>query len=145
MGRIYIDPSCDAIVGLDYRLEIIIPLVVKPLLFAFGMAIDRPHAMAKIRYQRIGDLYFPHYFRRQIKIHLKKKYLWAKNEDSYFFGEQLFRLTAIDQDDPSPIPKEKRFDPNKAMSEQAQNDEELSWKNINTLKFENIQARKVKW
>jgi hypothetical protein len=147
MGRIYIDPSCDAIVALDYRLEVVIPFAVKPILFGFGMEIDRPLALAKIRYQRIGDLYYPQYFRRQIKIHMKKKYIWAKNEDGDFFVEQLISINSINNEEPTSILKEKRFVAEKSMSEQVQNDEGISWKNVNTLKLEGkgMSAKKLKW
>ncbi len=145
MGRIYLDPKTDAIVGLDYRWEVVIPLAVKPLLFAFGMVIESPRALAKIRYQKIGEYYFPQYFFIQFKIHMKKKYMWAKNEDSHFFMEMVFNIFDLNTESPGQILENKRFDKDQMMAEQVQNDENLEWTEVNTLKVEKMKSKKVSW
>ena len=145
MGRIYIDPKTDAIVGLDYRWQMIVPAAAKPLLFAFGMVIDNPIALAKIRYQKIDDQFFPQHFRMQFKINMKKKYMWAKNDDSKFFTEMIFNVFDIDTKNSKPIPEEYQYENGEPLSEQVKNSEGISWEGVNTLKDKRPKAKMKKW
>ncbi len=145
MGRIYIDPKTDAIVGLDYRWQMIIPVAVKPLLFAFGMVIENPIALAKIRYQKIDDQYFPQHFRMQFKIRMKKKYMWAKNDNSDFFTEMVFNIFDINTKDSKPIPKEYQYEKGEPLSEQVKNSDGINWEGVNTLKDKRPKAKMKKW
>ncbi len=132
-GKIFIDIESDAIVALEYEGEAVIPVVVRPILFAFGLGIENPQFVKKIRYQPVGEYWYPENFQWHVNMNLVKRYMFHKNDKSDFFIEQLFKINNIQTNDPSEVPEDHRFKGRDKMADQVYNPGHLKWEDVDTL------------
>ncbi len=132
-GRIYIDLETDAFVAIDYEGEAVVPAIIRPLLFTFGLKVENPQFVKKVRYQLVGDHWFPENFQWSVDVNLVKRYTFHPNDKSHFFIEQLFKVNEIDLKQTTEIPEDKWFDGQKKMEEQVFPISGVSWEQMNTL------------
>jgi hypothetical protein len=135
-GEVYIDSKTDAIVRTTFAGKFVIPLYIKPILFAIGIAIENPIFSVLMQYQEIDDKWYPDYFYRKVDATIKKKYFFKKNEQSDFSVEQIFKINSTENVNILPIPLEKRYDAKKAFEEQVHNDENLKFTDFNVIQNE---------
>ncbi len=138
-GQIFIDIQTDAIVAVEYSGVLVVPAVIRPILFVFGLVIDNPTFEKKVRYQLVDELWYPENFQWFVDVQIKKKYIFKKNEASRFYGEQVFKVNQANTTNPMEIPEDKRFDAEKPMNDQQYPDEKTTWNNVNALKPEERQ------
>ncbi len=136
-GKIFIDLKSDALVAIESAGEVIIPALVKPILFTIGLSIGRPSFEKKIRYQLHEGKWYPENFQWSVDIDIKKRHMFKSDEKSNFLAEQVLKVNDVQFQVLKEIEKEKIFDPAKDMGSQEFNDENLSWKMLNTLILEN--------
>ncbi|MEQ8240715.1 MAG: carboxypeptidase-like regulatory domain-containing protein [Cyclobacteriaceae bacterium] len=137
-GKIYIDQSSDAIIAIDFDGDIVIPLVLKPILFAFGFSFNDMYLTKKLRYQQINDKWYPNTVQWDFQIGIKKRYLFKSNDKSLFAGEQIYNIDYINDIDPEEIPANLRFDGDEEIETQVHTPEGLKWSSVNALKIEAI-------
>ena len=139
VGKIYFDYETDAIAAIETSGKIVIPAWARPILFAAGFAINKPYYKQNLRYQLIGDKWYPENFFTQANIGVTKRYMFAKDERSDFEIQHLLTIHSIDMTT-DPISEENQFDPEKDMKEQIKPIEGLSWETVNTLAPESIET-----
>ncbi|WP_258103814.1 carboxypeptidase-like regulatory domain-containing protein [Marinoscillum sp. MHG1-6] len=132
-GNIYIDLSTNAVSLITLESELVIPALIKPLLFLYGLSINDIDRQIQTRYQYVNGRWFPEYFYFYLEADMKKRHLFDENEKSHFEMEILIKLNEIQFSEVSEIPEDKRFKPGEKLSEQVFNNEGLSWEEINTV------------
>jgi hypothetical protein len=137
-GKIYIDQSSDAIIAIDFDGDIVMPLVLKPILFAFGFSFNDMYLTKKLRYKQINDKWYPNTVQWDFQIGIKKSYLFKSNEKSLFAGEQIYNIDNINHNKPEEIPADLRFDGDEEIETQVHTPEGLKWSSVNALKIEAI-------
>ena len=134
IGKIYLHTISDAIVGYDYRGDVVIPALARPFLFAMGLKIVDPKLHASIRFKQIDTYWYPEIFQIKVAGDITKKYTFKENEFARFEIEQLLSMNHIKPGVAKEISKEKRFDAKKQMPEQVYNDDNVKWSDVNVVK-----------
>ena len=132
-GIIYLDVKSNAIVMVDYTAEIVIPMIVRPLLFAYGLSADNVMMTKKVRYQPHNNRWYPNYFFLYVYADLEKRHLFSANEKSHFKLSQRLKINEIDLNNLSEIPADYRYNPLKKIEEQVHNVSEMKWEYVNVL------------
>lgn len=133
-GRIYIHLNSLAIVKVETKGDIIIPILLRPLLFVYGIGIRNPDYESTAEFQEVQGRWYPKHLHTRIHIELSKKHLFKKNEESALEIEQLFTVNALKTENVSEIPPQKRFKADQKMETQVYNDQHLSWEGLNIIK-----------
>ena len=116
-GMIYIDKDSDAVVWIKEKGRLIIPTLVKPVLFAMGLSIGSPEYEMELKSRPISGRWYPQFLLRKVSLTLKKKHLVSKNEVGNFQVSQVMEFDEIQIDNVSDIIESKRFDGSKKMSD----------------------------
>lgn len=133
-GKIFIDLNSYAIVSVTCFDEIVIPTLMRPVLFLMGFGIENPTLNRKIDYQEANGRWYPRNFQFDVSLKLTKKHMWSANEVSDFFIEGIFSVNKIKLNNISVIPIANRFDAKKKMQDQVHNDENITWEGLNIVK-----------
>ncbi len=133
-GNILMDPETYAIVSIESKGEVTIPIAVKPILFALGIQVKEPVFNRSIKYEQYKGSYYPKDFHWNASVKLFKKHLFKIPEYSHIEAGQILFINKIITNDASPIPEEKVFDVGKKMEEQVHTDGNISWEGMNILK-----------
>ena len=137
-GVIYLDKDNDAIAGIDQRTRLIIPALVKPILFLAGYKASDPILATKIRYLNLHDRWYPQSIRFDLTMELTKKYWFKKNETSDLAVEILMSIRDINGKEIDRIPKKFLFDASKKIEDQVYPMPGLGWDTINRISLEEI-------
>lgn len=133
-GKIYIDIVNYAIVKVESTGDVIIPVIIRPILFLYGLGIENPTFQTTIEFQQVQKRWYPKNIQYNISINLTNKHWFKANEHSDFVIEGVYTVNKMKIDNVSPIPVAKRFNPNKEMKTQVFNDDGISWEGINIIK-----------
>ncbi len=133
-GKIYIDLNSYAIVNVVTFDEIVIPILLRPVLFMMGFGIENPTINRKVDYQEMNGRWYPRNFQFDVSLKLTKKHMFSANEVSNFFIEGIFSVNKIKLENVAVIPVANRFDAKKKMEEQVHNDENITWEGLNIIK-----------
>jgi hypothetical protein len=133
-GKIYIDITSFAIVRLESTGGFIIPVIIKPILFFYGLGIEDPAYEKKSEFQQINGRWYPKNIQNNVDIKLTNRHWFKPNEHSDFEIEQFFTVSKTKTKDPSSVPPAKKFDAKKDMTKQVYNDDGLSWEGVNIIK-----------
>ncbi len=136
-GKILIDEDSDAIVSVEFTGKFVIPLWARPLLFTFGLAIKEPVFTKRVRYQQVGEKWYPQSMLVQGGLGLTKRYILKSNDKSAFYIEQVFNVQSIDLKNPTEISKEHLYDPDDDLEEQLVTEDGVEWSKVNVLQVEN--------
>jgi hypothetical protein len=139
-GVIHIDIENDAIVNLSYSGELVIPVVARPILLAFGLSIKEPVFSKSIKYQYQQNRWYPDTFRWDVSMGIKKTYVFKSNEYSDFSGNQIFKVNDLNLGEEAHISEENLFDPSEDPTLQVHVIESLQWQKINTVPIENLKS-----
>lgn len=132
-GKILINTEDYAIVSVEQSGKFSIPFIVRPILFVIGLKIENPTFNTVISYQKFKEKWYPQLFRWDAKIKLTKKHTFEANEDSDINIGQVFFINEVDSLG-TPIPEQRRFEPDEDMAEQVFNDLNLEWGELNIIK-----------
>jgi len=132
-GKILINTEDYAIVSVEQSGKFSIPFIVRPILFVIGLKIENPTFNTVISYQKFKEKWYPQLFRWDAKIKLTKKHTFEANEDSDINIGQVFFINEVDSLG-TPIPEQRRFEPDAEMGEQVFNDLSLEWGELNIIK-----------
>lgn len=133
-GKIYIDVATYAIVKVESKGDIVIPVIIRPILFLYGLGIENPGFESVIEFQQIRSRWYPKNIQYNVSINLTNKHWFKPNEHSDFVIEGVYTVNKMKVDNTSPIPVAKRFDAKKEMKTQVHNDDGLTWDGINIIK-----------
>lgn len=133
-GRIYLDVSTYAIVKVESKGDLVIPVIIRPILFLYGIGIENPSFETVIEFQQVKARWYPKNIQYNVNINLTNKHWFKRDEHSDFVIEGVYTVNKLKVEGVSPIPVSKRFDAKKDMSKQVYNDEGLTWDGINIIK-----------
>jgi hypothetical protein len=139
-GVIHIDIDTDAIVNVSYSGKLVIPVLIKPILFAFGLSIKDPVFNKSLKYQYHEGRWYPDTFQWDVALGLKKRYAFKPNEFSAFTGHQIFKVNDLNINDAQQIAEEKRFDPDEEAEKQINPIKSILWSKVNTLPLEQLES-----
>jgi hypothetical protein len=140
-GVIHLDVETDAIVSVAYQGKLIIPALIKPILFAFGLSVKEPYFNKSLKYQFFNGRWYPDTFQWDVSLALKKRYVFHSNEFSAFTGHQIFKVNDLNIDAAINIEEAFRFDPDKEPKDQIHPINTLDWHNVNTLPLEDLTGK----
>lgn len=135
-GYIYLDPTSDAIVGIDYKGKYIIPAAIKPILFLAGIGINNPTMKKKVRYIEYNGKWYPQSIQFNLNIKMERKHLFSKNEKSDVDSEILMTLNDLNFQNKTEIEESFRFVSNKPIEEQIYPTETTTWAQVNRISSE---------
>ena len=133
-GKIYIDLSTYAIVRLESKGDLVIPAVIQPILFLYGLGLRDPSFEKQIEYRQIKGKWYPANIQNNIVLKLTNLHWFRADEHSDFEIEQVFTVNETRIEKTQAIPVAKRFIANKEMQTQVYNDEGIRWEGINIIK-----------
>ena len=133
-GKIYIDLSTYAIVRLESKGDLVIPAVIQPILFLYGLGLRDPSFEKQIEYRQIKGKWYPANIQNNIVLKLTNRHWFRADEHSDFEIEQVFTVNETRIEKTQAIPVAKRFIANKEMQAQVYNDEGIRWEGINIIK-----------
>lgn len=133
-GKIYIDLSTYAIVRLESKGDLVIPAVIQPILFLYGLGLRDPSFEKQIEYRQIKGKWYPANIQNNIVLKLTNRHWFRADEHSDFEIEQVFTVNETRIEKTQAIPVAKRFIANKEMQTQVYNDEGIRWEGINIIK-----------
>lgn len=126
-GKIMLDINTYAFVAVDYSGEYVIPILLRPILFVAGVSIKDPSFHIQTLYEPYEDKWYPKKLHWDLQAQFTKKYLFSKNEHSFFEVGQLYVINEVKTENVSPIPEKKRFIPSKDMEEQVHPEAGIKW------------------
>lgn len=133
-GRIYLDAASYAFVKVEWSGDLIIPIILRPILFFYGIGIENPNFSSVVEFQQVNARWYPKHIQYNVGINLSNKHWFKPDEHSNFAIEGVFTVNKLKIEDSTPVPAAKRFNPNKDMKTQVFNDENISWSDINIIK-----------
>jgi hypothetical protein len=133
-GRIYLDVASLAIVKIESKGDFIIPVIIKPILFLYGLGIENPSYEKNLEFQQVKGKWYPKNIQFNINVELVNRHWFKKNEHSLFEIEGAFIVNKTNVDNALQIPMAKRFNSKKDMKDQVFNDENISWEGLNIIK-----------
>lgn len=126
-GTVYIDQISDAVVQIKEKGELIIPLLIRPILFALGIEINSVEYTMNLKMRLIGEQWYPQYTHWDARVDVKKKHLFQKNEKAIFLIKQELEITDIITEGVQTIPESDRFDGKEKMSKQIRPISGVNW------------------
>lgn len=135
-GKIYLDQQTDAILGIDYYYEMVIPAVAQPILFLLGLGASNPVMTNNTRYLELDGKWFPQSIQTNMSVDLKKRYWFKKSEKSSIDLELLMAVSNIIAENPPHIEEEYRFSSKKKFEEQVYPYPNSSWDRVNRIEME---------
>ncbi|MEP5612756.1 MAG: carboxypeptidase-like regulatory domain-containing protein [Cyclobacteriaceae bacterium] len=139
VGTIYVDQESEAIIGVDYDSEMVLPALAKPIIFLTGYEFSNPVIRSKVRYLQVGDKWFPQSIQMDMDLDLTKRYWFKKNEKSSIEVDLLMSVSNIESRNPIRIPEEFRFTRKKKFEEQVFPTTDSSWEEVNRIAIEQIE------
>lgn len=133
-GKLYIERNSLAIVKIENSGDMIIPVILRPILFMYGLGIENPAFSKDIRFQRVGNYWYPQQIQVGIDFEITKRRIFAKNDESKFHIDQAYIVNQLRVSNCQPIPAALRFKGGDDIEKQVHNDEGLSWDNVNLIK-----------
>ncbi|MBL7933942.1 MAG: carboxypeptidase-like regulatory domain-containing protein [Bacteroidia bacterium] len=133
-GKIYLDTKSMAIIRFESSGELVIPVILRPIIFLYGIGIGNPSYVKSIAFQEVNGKWYPQNFQYNIDLKLTNRHWFSPNEHSLFEIEQVFVVNKTKVEQASPIPANKKFDSKKDMPSQVFNDDGLSWEGLNIIK-----------
>lgn len=134
-GKIYINRNSLAIIKMEFKGDMKIPILLKPILFVMGIGIKNPELHYARSYQEIEGKWYPKDIYYTVKLNLIEKHIFKKNVNSLFNLQQVYSIQDIDIENPKQIEKKKRYSDQKTLAEQVFKDSNIHWNQINKVQF----------
>ncbi len=134
IGKLFIERNSLAIVKIENSGDMIIPVLLRPILFMYGLGIENPSYNKNVYFQRVGDLWYPQQIQFDAHLEITKRRMFAKNDVSVFDIDQAYVVNKLRIDKVQAIPTEKRYKQGEDLQKQIHNDENLTWEKVNGIK-----------
>lgn len=138
-GTIYLDIESDAILGVDYTSEMVIPAAVRPILFLMGFGVENPMMTNKVRYMQVAEQWYPQSIQVDMGLDITQRYLFKENERSYIDAELLMAVSNIEYNNPQQIVESHKFTSKKKLEEQVYPKANVTWEMVNRIALETVQ------
>lgn len=132
-GLIYLDIASNAIIRIDSKGELVIPTLIRPVLFVAGIGVSNPTFSSSTVYQQVGTRWYPNTMRFDLDMDVERKRMFSKNDNSHFTINGLLNINRLVTGAPVPVEKSKRYKQDKRPEEQVYNDYNLKWEEINVV------------
>ncbi len=132
-GSIYISLESDAIIAIEYDVEIVIPKIARPLIFLAGFGITNPDLHAMVHFKPVGKRWFLNDISVEGGTRLTNKKMFRKNERSNFYVEMSLINNKFELEKVSEIPEEERIDGEKPLEEQVEADPDF-WESYKVVR-----------
>ena len=132
-GKVYISLESDAIMSIEYDSKLIIPAIVRPILFLMGFGITNPELTATAHYKPIGGLWYLNDLSVEGGARLTKKKIFKQNDVSQFDVSMALINNKIDIVNANEIPEEERIDKEKPLEEQVDPDPDF-WNSYSVVR-----------
>jgi hypothetical protein len=132
-GRIYLDLATNAIVRVEASGEFVVPALLRPVLFMFGIGVQNPTFRSTIVFRPVSSRWYPSAMQFRLDARLERKRLFAANDISKFVIDGVLSVNRIDTKETPSIPKEKRFSDSKRPEPQVYNDAGLTWEQVDIV------------
>ena len=129
-GLIYIDQETDAIVAVKESGKLVIPALLKPILFAMGIEISNPVYHMDLRYRPYQGRWFMEQLHWDVDFGMKKRHWFKENEKSRFYIAQTMLGREIGLGWSRTIETEQVFDKEEAMEKQVAPFSGVGWEDI---------------
>ncbi|MAJ98012.1 MAG: hypothetical protein CMD07_01885 [Flavobacteriales bacterium] len=133
-GEIIIEKNSDAIVGINYEGNIIIPLKIKPILFLSGYKVSDPKILLKKGYRMLNNKWYVSFIEVNLNLTVERKHFFKENKIYNCEFYQVFNVNNLQVENIETIDKNKKFNINKEIDLQIFNDANLTWEEVNSLK-----------
>lgn len=133
-GKIFLDIASNAIVKIETQGTVVIPTLIRPVLFVMGIGAENPKFKSSIEFQKVKDRWYPKNMQFNMDINVEKKRMFSANDNSNFKILGALIVNRIDIGSPTAVAKEKRYTSKKKPEEQVFNDLGLTWDQINVIK-----------
>ena len=134
IGKLYIERNSLAIVKIENSGDMIIPVLLRPVLFMYGLGVENPSYSKDVSFQHIGEFWYPQQIQFEAHIEVTKRRMFAKNDVSVFDVDQAYVVNKLRIEKAQAIPAEKRYKAGEDLQKQIHNDENLSWDKVNGIK-----------
>ncbi len=134
-GKIYIDRKSLAVIKMEFKGDLRIPVLLRPILFVIGIGIKKPELHYARSYQNIDGTWYPKDIYYTVNLNLIEKKIFKKNIDSKFKLQQVYSVQHINIDTPEQIEKDKRYTDKKTLAEQVFPEANIDWSGINKVQF----------
>jgi hypothetical protein len=132
-GFIYMDERSFAIVRIENTGDVVIPALVRPLIFMYGFGIENPDFTRNLEFKEVNGKWYPQKIQYHVEAKVVKRYWFEPNEHAHFQIDQIFAVNKLTVDNPLPVPLSKRFKSSKKLEEQVFNDDNYSWGQMNMI------------
>lgn len=132
-GKIFIDRNSLAIVRIESEGDLVIPILLRPLIFVYGLGISNPTYTKTLSFRKAEDRWYPEQVFSDIQFELTKRHLFSKNDESFFEIEQAYVLNQVRTENIKPIPPDHQINQGN-IEKSVFNDEKLNWENVNKIK-----------
>jgi len=127
---IYVDKASLAIIKIDKKGKFIIPLVLKPLLYAAGFSINGGNFTSSFKYKSFDGKWYPENLHHTFHVKITKHNLFSKNQHAALAIEHIFSTKDIEIEAIRIIETSKRFDTSKSMEEQIFTVAGIEWNSV---------------
>lgn len=134
-GKIYIDRNTLAIIKMEFKGDMRIPILLKPILLVMGIGIKNPKLHYARSYREIDNQWYPKDIYYTLSLDLTEKRFFKKNIHSKFNLQQVYSLQHINVDNPVKIESSKLYSEGKTLAEQVFEDPNVNWESINKVQF----------
>lgn len=132
-GLIYLDISTNAIIRIESKGVLVIPALLRPVLFVAGIGVSNPTFSSSTIYQQVGNRWYPNTMRFDMDMDVERKRMFSANDNSHFTINGLLNINRLVTGTPAPVEKGKRYSAKKRPEEQVYNDYNLKWEEINVV------------
>ncbi len=129
-GLIYIDQETDAIVAVKESGKLVIPALLKPILFAMGIEISNPVYHMDLRYRPYQGRWFMEQLHWDVDFGMKKRHWFKENEKSRFYIAQTMLGREIGLGWSRTIETDQVFNKEEAMEKQVAPFSGVGWEDI---------------
>lgn len=133
-GTLFIDRNSLAIVRIENAGDFVVPILLRPILFLYGIGIDNPTYTKTVSFQQVEGQWYPGQVWNEVNIEMTRRHLFSKNEHSRFEIEQAYVVNKLRIEKAKPIPPEYRMKDAKELEKSVHNDENLNWESVNKIK-----------
>jgi hypothetical protein len=133
-GKLYLDRNSLAIIRIESSGDLVIPILIKPVLFMVGLSIENPSFVSTVIFQQADNHWYPQQIQNKMNFELERRHWFGKNEHSIFDIDQAYVVNQLRLNNVAPIPADKRFKGSDDMDKEVHNDENIKWETVNVIK-----------
>ncbi|MEL6562185.1 MAG: hypothetical protein AAFQ94_28625, partial [Bacteroidota bacterium] len=126
-GLIYIDKASLAVIKIEQKGKLVIPLALKPILYAFGFSFSGGEFFSSYKYKSFQGKWYPENLEHDLSLKITRHKMFKKNEYADLSFELVMSTKNIETELIKPIEKDKQFVLSKKMEEQVHEREGVDW------------------